>query len=80
MQVSFEFCIFPCSAGDQPLLPWQVSWLGGGKLQPTASPSPIVKTEWYYEAAFLAHSGGTAPVLHRTSLLSPIGRRRNLIF
>lgn len=49
-------------------------------MQPTASPSPIVKIEWYYEAAFLAYSGGTAPALHRTSLLSPLGAPKETSF
>ena len=38
---------------------------------------PGLSTEWLYpETATLTHSGGTAPVSHRTSLLGPCGHLR----
>jgi hypothetical protein len=40
---------------------------------------PGLSTEWLYpETATLTHSGGTAPVSHRTSLLGPRGHLRLL--
>jgi hypothetical protein len=36
-----------------------------------ASPSPALRAEWYSKRDALTHSGGTAPDLHRTSLLCP---------
>jgi hypothetical protein len=37
---------------------------------------PGFQTEWLTETATLTHSGGTAPVFHRTSLLGPLGLLR----
>jgi hypothetical protein len=38
---------------------------------------PVETTEWFFfERRASIHSGGTAPVFHRTSLLSPVGRQR----
>ena len=40
------------------------------------SPSPVFRPSGLSETATLYHSGGTAPVLHRTSLLCPCGHLR----
>jgi cobalt transporter subunit CbtB len=55
----------------------QVSWLRGRlNIGRTVSTFPGNKTEWHSKTATLNHSGGTAPVFHRTSLLSPCGHPR----
>jgi hypothetical protein len=56
----------------------QVSWLGGRHERlPHRFAFPGLSTEWLSsETATLTHSGGTAPVSHRTSLLGPCGHLR----
>ena len=52
---------------------------GGSSYCRTVSPSPVrVNRVAYCKRPTLTYSGGTAPVLHRTSLLSPCGRPRKL--
>jgi len=52
------------------LLAWRLQEL----CTPLYLPQP--SAEWYFKAAFLTYSGGTAPALHRTSLLCPGGHSR----
>src|SRR3569833_1388006 len=42
----------------------------------SASPSPSLRSSGLFEAVTLTYSGGTVPVLHRTSLLGPFGHLR----
>src|SRR5271155_5083446 len=53
------------------LLAWRLQLLPAS---PLYLPQP--SAEWYFKAAFLTYSGGTAPALHRTSLLCPDGHPR----